>query len=102
MAEPLRIALVGSGSMGRNHARVIATGPRTELAAVIDPHEESGRAVAGQYDSSWRPDLDGIGSFDAVVIAAATEAHKDLASQVIDAGLPLLVEKPLCPSLGES
>ena len=33
---------------------------RTELAAVIDPHEESGRAVAEQYGSTWQPDLDGI------------------------------------------
>jgi predicted dehydrogenase len=36
------------------------------------------------------------------VIAAATEAHHGLAAQVIDAGLPLLVEKPLCPSLEQS
>lgn len=102
MSGALRIALVGSGSMGRNHARVIATGPRTELAAVIDPHEESGRAVAEQYGSAWQPDLDGIGGFDAVVVAAATEAHHDIAAQVIDAGRPLLVEKPLCPSLEQS
>lgn len=102
MSGALRIALVGSGSMGRNHARVIATGPRTELAAVIDPHEESGRAVADQYGSAWQPDLDGIGGFDAVVVAAATEAHHDIAAQVIDAGRPLLVEKPLCPSLEQS
>ncbi len=88
--------------MGRNHARVIATGPRTELAAVIDPHEESGRAVAEQYGSAWQPDLDGVGGFDAVVVAAATEAHHDIAAEVIAAGRPLLVEKPLCPSLEQS
>ena len=102
MATPLRIALVGSGSMGRNHARVIATGARSELAAVIDPHEESGRAVADQHGSSWQPDLEGIAAFDAVVIAAATEAHHELATSVIEAGLPLLVEKPLAPSLEQS
>ncbi|UFN45902.1 Gfo/Idh/MocA family protein [Nocardioides okcheonensis] len=88
--------------MGRNHARVIATGPRTELAAVIDPHEESGLAVAEQYGSAWQPDLDGVGGFDAVVVAAATEAHHDIAAEVIAAGRPLLVEKPLCPSLEQS
>lgn len=102
MVSPLRIALIGSGSMGRNHARVIASGARTKLAAVIDPHEVTGRAVADQYGSEWRADLDGVGSFDAAVIAAATEVHHDLAAQVIEAGLPLLVEKPLCPSLEQS
>ena len=102
MSTPLRIALVGSGSMGRNHARVIATGSRTVLAAVIDPHEESGRAVADQHGSTWQGDLDRIGDVDAVVVAAATEAHHALAAQIIEAGLPLLVEKPLCPSLAQS
>ena len=49
MTAPLVVALVGSGSMGLNHARVIATGPRTTLAVVIDPSEQAGRATAQRY-----------------------------------------------------
>ena len=41
MPAQLRVALVGSGSMGLNHARVIATGPSTTLAVVIDPSEQA-------------------------------------------------------------
>lgn len=102
MSAPLRVALIGSGSMGRNHARVIATSERTDLAVVVDPHEETGRAVAEQHGSTWVPSLDGLGDVDAAVIAAPTEYHFDLARDVISTGLPLLVEKPLCPSLAQT
>lgn len=98
----LRIALVGSGSMGLNHARTIASGPDTELAVVVDPSEENGRAAADLYGARWAADLDGIGDVDAAVVAASTEHHYDLALPLIEAGLPLLVEKPVCPSLEQS
>lgn len=102
MTAPLKVALVGSGSMGKNHARVIATGDRTQLSVVIDPHEEVGRATAAAYDTTWAPDLGGLEGVDAAVIAAPTEHHFSLTRPVIDAGLPLLVEKPLCPSLAQT
>lgn len=98
----LKVALVGSGSMGRNHARVIATGDRTELSIVIDPDEKIGRQAAELYDTSWAPDMNGLEGVDAAVIAAPTEHHFQLTRQVIEAGLPLLVEKPLCPSLSQT
>lgn len=98
----LRVALVGCGSMGLNHARVIATGPRTTLSTIVDPDERVGRAVAERYGALWAPDLDGLGEVDAAVIAAPTEYHHGLAVPVIEAGLPLLVEKPVCPSVAET
>ena len=98
MAQP-RIALVGAGSMGRNHARVIAQSDEAILDVVVDPFEESGRALADAHGTRWVPDLSGAGNVDAVVVAASTEHHYGIARQAIDAGLPLLVEKPVCPSL---
>lgn len=102
MTPPLRVALVGSGSMGLNHARVIATSPRTTLATVVDPVEANGKAAAERFDAEWTPSLDGLGKVDAVVIAATTEHHYLLAKQVLDLGLPLLIEKPVCPSLAQT
>lgn len=98
----LRVALVGCGSMGLNHARVIATGPRTTLTTIIDPDEQVGRSVAERYDATWAPDLNGLGDVDAAVIAAPTEYHHQLAVPVIEAGLPLLIEKPVCPSVADT
>lgn len=102
MSERLRFALIGVGSMGRNHARVIVGHPSAELTVVIDPDEEAGRSAAETYGARWAPDLDGLGAVDAVVIAAPTEHHYELALSVIAAGLPLLIEKPVCPSLAQT
>ena len=81
MSAPLAIALVGSGSMGLNHARVIATGPRTTLAVVIDPSESAGRAAAERHGARWAPTLDALEGVDAAVVAASTEHHHALAGR---------------------
>ncbi len=88
--------------MGLNHARVLATHPRTSLDCVVERDEGVGRSVAHRYGTRWTPELGDLRGFDAIVIAAATESHFDLAMQVILDGLPLLVEKPVCPSLGQT
>jgi predicted dehydrogenase len=102
VSHPLRLALIGVGSMGRNHARVVASHPSTQLSLVIDPEAEVGRAAAETYGARWAPNLDGLTDVDAVVIAAPTEHHFRLALPVIEAGLPLLIEKPVCPSLSDT
>lgn len=97
-----RIALVGAGSMGRNHARVIADSPSAQLATVIDLNESSARAVAEQYGAGWAADLAGLDGVDAVVVAASTEHHYGITQEVLRLGLPVLVEKPVCPSLSQT
>ena len=92
-----RIALIGAGSMGSLHARVIAQSARCDLARVVD-RQEHGRVVANRYGASWAADFDGLPGIDAVVVAAATEAHYEIARRVMELGKPLLVEKPLTPS----
>lgn len=96
-----RIALVGAGSMGRNHARIIAENVNAELATIIDPFEVTGRGVAEQYGARWVPELE-VDDVDAVVVAASTEHHYGIARDIIAAGRPLLVEKPICPSLEQT
>jgi len=95
----IRVMLVGAGFMGSLHARVISQSALTELAVVVEAREEIGRAVADRFGARWQPDLDGLDAVDAVVVAASTEAHFDLAMRVVDAGRPVLVEKPLADSL---
>lgn len=99
---PLRMLLVGAGSMGSLHARVITQSEDCELAGVVDPAETPGRALAGRYDLPWHPELgtllDGDG-VDAVVLAASTQHHHRLALEILAADKPLLIEKPVCDSL---
>lgn len=102
MTQP-RIALFGAGSMGRNHARIISASPNAELAYVVDPFEKNGREVAESTGAQWRPTHDDVlGNVDATVIAASTEYHYEIAKAVIDAGVPVLIEKPVCPSLEQT
>lgn len=94
-----RIALVGAGTMGSHHARVIAQSPRSELTVLVDPRESVGSAVAERFGARWLPELPDLSDIDGVVVAAATEAHYDLALQVLGQDTPLLVEKPVADSL---
>lgn len=96
------IAVVGAGAMGALHARVIRGSARAELAAVVDPDEPTGRAVAERFGARWAPDLAGLARVDAVIVAAATSAHHAIALDLLAAGLPLLVEKPIADSLTDS
>ena len=101
MARP-SIAVVGTGSMGSLHARVLHNSSRADLAVVVEPREDVGRAVADRFGAAWAPDLSGVSGVDAVVVAAATQANHGLALQVIEAGLPMLVEKPVADDLAKS
>jgi predicted dehydrogenase len=98
----INIALVGSGSMGLNHARVIATGPDTALSVVVEPREDVGRSVADRHSAKWVPELTDTQGIDAVVVAASTEHHHALVVPLLEAGMPVLVEKPVCASLGQT
>ena len=93
MTARLRIGLIGAGAMGALHARVLAQSARADLAFVCDP-EAGGKELAQRFGVDWLPAFESS-DIDAVVIAAPTETHLELALEVIERGLPLLVEKPL-------
>ena len=97
---PLRVGLVGAGSMGALHARVVATNQTTELAWIVDPDESRGRELAARFGGQWRERLD-FESTDAVIVAAPTQFHYEIALEVLGAGIPLLLEKPLAQTIDE-
>jgi len=90
--------LLGAGSMGALHARVISQHSGCELAGVVDPRADAGRKLAERFETTWRPTLDSLVGVDALVVATSTETHAGLARQALDDGIPILVEKPLTTS----
>lgn len=88
--------------MGALHARVAATSAQTELGCVIDPDESAGRALAARYSAAWAPDITGLHGCAAVIVATPTELHREVATCVLELGLPLLLEKPLADRLADS
>ena len=98
----LRIGVVGAGHFGRFHALKVAASPRATLAGVHDRDPARAAAVgkeAGAPTLDW-PAL--LGACDAVVIATPAETHFSLASEALQAGLHVLVEKPIAASLAEA
>jgi UDP-N-acetylglucosamine 3-dehydrogenase len=105
VSTPLRLGLVGLGSMGRNHLRVISNHPETALAAIADPEPEALAAAVSQTQAQGYADplaMIQLAELDGVVIAAPTTNHPALALAAIERGLPVLVEKPLAATVDEA
>lgn len=92
--------MVGTGQFGRNHCRVIHESPRASLAAVVDADParaaEAGAAWGATVVSDYR---DLAGQVDAAVIAVPTTAHAEVGCALLEAGIDVLVEKPLAADL---
>jgi predicted dehydrogenase len=106
--EPLRVVLVGAGSMGRAWLLAIAAEPLVELAAVVDLNLDAAREALAATNSPAVP----VGS-DAVALARATgalalidvtvpAAHHPITTAALFAGLPVLGEKPAAATLAEA
>ncbi len=96
-----RLALVGAGQMGSSHARIITESSIAELAVVIDVDAEAAKRVAGTYDSVPSTSLGDAIDCDGVIIAGSTAARMECVLPLLEAGLPMLVEKPFAPTLAE-
>jgi len=94
-----RILIVGAGNMGSAHARVVASHPLCQLEAIVDPDVSNGPIVAARYGTSWRPDLGDLTDIDGVILAAPTPLHHRIGLDLIAAGIPVLIEKPLADTL---
>jgi predicted dehydrogenase len=103
-ASPLRVAVVGAGVMGSHHARVVADAPETELVAVVDP-SEAADAVAHR-ERSRRLDtveqLLAVARPEAAIVAVPTSRHAEVAGMLIEAGIPVLIEKPIAATPEEA
>jgi predicted dehydrogenase len=92
----LRIGIAGLGSIGKNHARILAELPECELAAVYDTNPDTAREIAEKCGTravaSLEEFADGI---EAATIATPTPTHFSIAEQLLKAGKHLLVEKPI-------
>jgi predicted dehydrogenase len=91
----LRTGVVGTGSMGRHHARVYADQRDVDLIGVSDADGERAQSVARRHGTDALALETLLERIDVVSIAVPTEYHYQVASDAIDAGVHVLVEKPL-------
>lgn len=95
-SDSIKVAVIGVGHLGEYHAQKYAAHPRAELVGVVDILPQRAEEVAHRYQASPYVDYrDILGSVDAVSIAVPTEQHFNVGRDVLDAGVHLLMEKPI-------
>jgi UDP-N-acetylglucosamine 3-dehydrogenase len=100
---PLRIGVIGVGTMGANHARVLAGLSETKLVGVADPDRGQRDLVTRVLGCAAVNDLEALLALgvDAVTIAAPTHLHHQIALTCIARGIHVLVEKPIASTVEE-
>ena len=104
MSQPVALAVMGAGLIGKRHAMHVAASPDAVLAGIIDPMPAA-EAVAREFGAPWFRDLDAAlaaGRPDGVIVATPNQIHMRNGLDCIAAGLPALVEKPLCDSVADA
>jgi predicted dehydrogenase len=99
----LRIAVIGVGHLGQHHARILASLPDVDLVGVVDSNPEQARTIAAKLGTTPFEHFEPlIGRVDAVSVVTPTVHHHEVASAFLKAGIPALVEKPVCRTLTEA
>ncbi len=97
--------MIGAGAFGRNHARVYRQLQQegTELAAIVDTDAARAAAVSREFGNPPCLSLGELrGRVDAASVAVPTVEHLKVARVLMEAGIDVLIEKPLAPSLAEA
>jgi predicted dehydrogenase len=101
-----RVAVIGAGIMGSNHARILQTTPDAEIVAIVDPDPLKAQALAKAYgapgfsDAAGDADVRAVAAIaDAVVVATPSHTHADVGVAFLRAGLDVLVEKPIASTV---
>lgn len=97
----LRIALVGLGEIHRTHAAALLRVPALEVVAAHDPNPAATCEVDGVERVATFRELTAREDIDGAIIAVPTRAHADLATELMSAGLDVLIEKPIATTLDE-
>lgn len=103
MNQPLRIALIGAGVMGRQHYQHLRTLDQAQLCAVADPNESAAEFAAEcgvAHYADYRQMLV-LARPEAVIVANPNALHVSTALDCLAAGVPVLLEKPVGVQVGE-
>ncbi len=101
--EALRAAVIGVGYFGSRHADKLARLPGVKLEYVVDTDRARAEGVAAKAGARATADFrEVLGKVDLATIAVPTQSHAEVAGALLDAGVHVLVEKPLTATLAEA
>jgi myo-inositol 2-dehydrogenase / D-chiro-inositol 1-dehydrogenase len=91
-----RLGVAGAGRMGRNHIKAIAGSDKVRVVSIAEPGDAARAGLAGT-EAAVYGDLDSMlaaGGLDGVLVCVPSDLHLRTVSRLVDAGLPVLCEKP--------
>jgi len=101
--EPIRVGVIGVGNMGQHHTRVLSMLKDVELVGVSDINVERGIDTASKYRVRFFEDYrDLLTHVDAVCVAVPTRLHHMVGMACLQAGVHVLIEKPIAASIAEA
>ena len=98
----MKAAVIGVGHLGKHHARILTALPGITLAGVIDIDRERAVKIAAEHGTTAYADVRDIPELELAVIATPTESHASLALPLLEAGVHVLVEKPVTQTLAQA
>ncbi len=102
-SDPVRLGVIGVGNMGQHHTRVLSRFKDVELVGISDVNVERGLDTAGKYRVRFFEDYqDLLSHIDAVCIAVPTRLHHTVGTTCLEAGVHVLIEKPIAASIAEA
>ena len=100
---PVKVGVIGIGNMGWHHARVLSLLRDADLIGVADPDHERGHLATEQFGCRWFADYrEMLSEVEAVCIAVPTLLHHPVGLACLQAGLHVLIEKPIAASQDEA
>ncbi len=103
MSARLPVGVIGTGALGRHHARHLATLDGAELVGVADADPAAGERVAAEVGTRYFADVDELlGRVRAVSVAVPTSVHHAVGRHALSRGVAVLMEKPLTATLEEA
>lgn len=101
--KKLKVAVVGTGAMGKSHARIYSDMDKIELVAICDKDKKTANDMAKKYNTKPFTDYKEINqNLDAVSVCVPTKLHKDLALFFINKGINVIIEKPIASNIDEA
>lgn len=100
----LQTAVVGAGTVSGVHLRGLEKNPRTDLVAICDLDEDAARRVASEYHISAYADVSKLlenEDLDWLHVCTPPSTHLDISVQAMEAGVPVLIEKPVVETMAE-
>ncbi|MCP4254919.1 MAG: Gfo/Idh/MocA family oxidoreductase [Candidatus Scalindua sp.] len=101
--EKLKVAVIGAGHLGKEHARIYSEMPDVTLVGVVDTNKDTGEAVAQSCNTRYYSSFEEIlNEIDLASVVVPTKSHYKITKELLNNGIHVLVEKPMTGTVSEA